>query len=270
MVENEMKSFLVLAALAVLVTTSVALANATDDGNAGLDALNSGAYDKAITLFTRAIKSGELAGDDKEFAYLNRGKAYLGKQDYKDALPDLREALRLNPDDADAQGSLNLALSKSTSGGAARPIVGTLLQQAIDFAQAGNTNGATAKLHEAEATDGLTAGDQRAIRQVDSFIAAKSGKGSTGTKAKFAEDYSAGRYNDVVGPDAEELRKLSEYDAQSQLVVAHAYYLMGDFRDAESVTRQIIDAATANGGTPDQQLRDFLNACLSKQGKNPE
>jgi len=57
-------------------------------------------------LFTRALKGHDLSPDDREFAYLNRGKAYLGKGDTTDASADLRKALALKPDDADAQSAL--------------------------------------------------------------------------------------------------------------------------------------------------------------------
>jgi tetratricopeptide (TPR) repeat protein len=98
---------------------AAAWANASDDGNAGLDALNNGQYEQAIRLFTRALKSGELAGDDKEFAYLNRGKAYIGKHQYKLAIADLKAALALKPDDSDAQSALDEAQSAAPSGGSA-------------------------------------------------------------------------------------------------------------------------------------------------------
>ena len=115
---------------------------------------------------------------------------------------------------------------------AARPQVGKLLQQAIDLAKGGSTSAANAKVSQAEAVGGLTPGDQAAIAQVKSFIAAKSGTGATGSKAKFAADYNAGRYQQVVGPDADELRKAGQYDGQSQLIVAQAYYLMGNYAQA--------------------------------------
>jgi tetratricopeptide (TPR) repeat protein len=99
------------ALLATLVIASAAHASALDDGNAGLAALNGGDYDKAINLFSHAINSGELRGDDQEFAYANRGRAYLKKGDLSSAIVDLDRARRDKPDDADAQNDLIAALS---------------------------------------------------------------------------------------------------------------------------------------------------------------
>ncbi|MDE2184968.1 MAG: tetratricopeptide repeat protein [Alphaproteobacteria bacterium] len=78
---------------------------------AGLEALHRGSYDDAIQLLTKAIDSGNLAPSDLEFAYLNRGKAYLAKGDYADAAADLEKAVALNPNDADAAQSLERALA---------------------------------------------------------------------------------------------------------------------------------------------------------------
>jgi tetratricopeptide (TPR) repeat protein len=114
---------------------------------------------------------------------------------------------------------------------AARPAVGKALQEAIRLAGSGNISGANEKVREAEAVGGLTPGDEQAIAQTKEYIAAKGGGGgggATGAKAKFANDYNAGRYRDVVGEDADELRKTGTYDGQSELIVAQAYYLMGD------------------------------------------
>jgi tetratricopeptide (TPR) repeat protein len=83
-----------------------AYAGAVEDGEAGLQALGRGDNDEAIRLFTHALKIGGLSRDDREFAYFNRGKAYLGKGDKVHGLADLKEALRLKPDDADAKGAL--------------------------------------------------------------------------------------------------------------------------------------------------------------------
>jgi tetratricopeptide (TPR) repeat protein len=95
---------------AALIATS-AHASSTDDGNAGLTALNHGSFDEAIRLFSHAIKAGDLSTDDQEFAYLNRGKAYLAKGRKTLALADFRKAARLKPDDAEAQAALQSAVS---------------------------------------------------------------------------------------------------------------------------------------------------------------
>lgn len=98
---------LCLALLAAIAIGGATRADGVADGNAGMDALNRKDYDEAIRMFTRALQPGRLKGDDREFAYLNRGNAYAGKQDYVHAIADLKEALRLKPDDSDAQQALD-------------------------------------------------------------------------------------------------------------------------------------------------------------------
>jgi hypothetical protein len=114
----------------------------------------------------------------------------------------------------------------------ARPAVAKLLNAAIEDAKGGNVNGANAKVHAAEAVGSLTPGDQASIDQVKNYIAAKSGSGAGGASAKFANDYNAGRYAAVVGEDADALRKAGQYTTQNQLIVAQAYYLMGNYASA--------------------------------------
>jgi tetratricopeptide (TPR) repeat protein len=87
--------------------STAAKADGAQDGEAGLQALDHGSYDEAVRLFTRALNARDLSNDDREFAYLSRGKAYLGKGDKTDALADLRQAVKLKPDDADAQAALS-------------------------------------------------------------------------------------------------------------------------------------------------------------------
>jgi len=91
--------------------TSAVRANGLDDANAGLAALNAGEYDHAITLMSRALASGQLQGDDLEFGFACRGRAYLRKADYSSAIVDLDRARRIKPDDQDAQTDLDSALS---------------------------------------------------------------------------------------------------------------------------------------------------------------
>ena len=92
-----------------VTVAGAAFAGAEDDGNAGLEALKSGDYKRAETLFTRALNSGKLAGDDKEFAYSQRGEAYLKDGNAAAAAADFKRALKLKPDDADAQAGLEEA-----------------------------------------------------------------------------------------------------------------------------------------------------------------
>lgn len=158
---------------------------------------------------------------------------------------------------------------------AARPAVGKLLQQAIEDAKSGNTGAANAKVSQAEAVGGLTPGDQQAIEQVKSFINAKSGGGATGSKAKFAQDYNAGRYNAVVGEDADALRKAGQYDGQSALIVAQAYYLMGNYSEAIRMLKgmggdqaqALLMAAAAKSGDSEAEMQAAEHLVNSGQTK---
>ena len=102
---------LVVAVALSLMGAGTAWADASADGNAGMDALNKGSYDQAIRLFSHALNSGELSAPDEEFAYFNRAQAYYDKKDFGHAIADLKAALRLKPDDADAESGLATAIS---------------------------------------------------------------------------------------------------------------------------------------------------------------
>ncbi|HEY5046782.1 MAG TPA: hypothetical protein VII49_02025 [Rhizomicrobium sp.] len=136
--------------------------------------------------------------------------------------------------------------STATAEAAARPQVGNPLKQAIALANSGNTSAAEAKLRDAESVGGLTAGDNQAIAQVKAFVAAKNGNSSTGAKAKFANDYNAGRYSAVVGDDVQLLRKYGAYDYESQVVVAQAYYQMGRCEQAIPMLRDLSSGSRAS------------------------
>jgi len=97
-------------AAALSLASAAAHADAYDEANSGLDALKNADYDRAIGLFTHAIDSRELSGDQLEFAYASRGKAYLSKGDLSSAISDLDRARRMKPDDVDAQNDLVSAL----------------------------------------------------------------------------------------------------------------------------------------------------------------
>ena len=107
--------------------------------------------------------------------------------------------------------------------------VGKPLQEAQTLANAGNYKGALAKINEAEAIAGKSAEESKIISQMKDFIAIKSGDTSTpaGAKAKFANDYNAKKYKDVIA-DGEVLKGHNALDASSMQIVAQAYYLSGD------------------------------------------
>lgn len=101
----------VLGLLAALAAAPVAYADAADDGDAGLAAYNAGDYAQAVALFSRALASGQLHGDDKELATASRGRAYLKAGNVSLAIVDLDRARRMKPSDTDAQNDLVTALS---------------------------------------------------------------------------------------------------------------------------------------------------------------
>ena len=107
--------------------------------------------------------------------------------------------------------------------------VGPLLKEAQAMIAAKNFAGAKTKLNEAEAA-ASTPDDHAIIAQFKSAIAISSADPNTpgGAKAKFAQDYNAGKFKDVIA-DAEHLKKNNVFDAQSQLIVGQAYYKSGDY-----------------------------------------
>lgn len=107
--------------------------------------------------------------------------------------------------------------------------VGKPLQEAQALAAQGNYKAAMAKVNEAEAVANKTAEESKIIAQMKEYIAVKSGDTSTpeGAKAKFATDYNARKYKDVI-EDAAALKKNNVLDAASMQIVAQAYYLSGD------------------------------------------
>jgi len=112
------------------------------------------------------------------------------------------------------------------------PRVGAALKEAQSLAAAGNYKAAMGKIAEAEAAPGKTPDDTSVINSMKQYIGVKSGDasigGAAGAKAKFANDYNAGKWRDVIA-DAETLRKYNALDTQSMLIVAQAYYKANDF-----------------------------------------
>jgi len=65
-------------------------------GNPGID------WDQQIKSCTALIQSGTESKENIAIAYYNRALAYENKDDYTRAIADYDEALRLDPNDADA------------------------------------------------------------------------------------------------------------------------------------------------------------------------
>jgi len=119
---------------------------------------------------------------------------------------------------------------------AVRPAVGKPLKSALSLAASGNYKAALSQVDAAEAVGSLTGEERSAINQMRNYIAVKSGTGGAGgvgVKAKFANDYNAGRYRDVIA-DGEALRKAGALDAQSMQIVGQAYYLAHDYNGCTS------------------------------------
>jgi hypothetical protein len=123
--------------------------------------------------------------------------------------------------------------------------VGPLVKEAQSLAQAKNYKGALAKLSEAEAVKS-SPDDTTVINQLKQYIAVASADASTpaGAKAKFANDYNAGRFADVI-QDGEALRKFNELDAQSQLIIGQAYYKKGDYAGCVRFAKTLGGSETA-------------------------
>jgi hypothetical protein len=140
-----------------------------------------------------------------------------------------------------------------------RPAVYNPLKEAISLAGSGNGSAALAKVREAESGGGHSAAEQQAISQTKEYIAAKTGQGtgSAACRAKFANDYNAGRYRDAIS-DSDCLRKNGSFSGQDQLIVAQAEYLLGDcaaaIRDARAIgAQQLLLAAAHKCGDADTE-----------------
>ena len=123
--------------------------------------------------------------------------------------------------------------------------IAPMLKEAQALIAAKNYAGAKAKLNEAEAA-ASTPDDHAIINQFKNAIAISSADPNTpgGAKAKFAQDYGAGKWKDVIA-DAEYLKKNNVFDAQSQLVVGQAYYKGADYAGCVKYTKTLGTGETA-------------------------
>ena len=105
------------------------------------------------------------------------------------------------------------------------------LKQALALAAAGEFKAALAKLDEANAVPHQTKTEIEAIAHTRVFIGVKAGDPSIGgtpaAKAKFANDWNAHRYQDVIA-DFDMLQKYDALDDNAKQIIAQAYYKAGD------------------------------------------
>jgi len=158
---------------------------------------------------------------------------------------------------------------------AVRAAVGKPLQEARNLASAGNYSAAMAKVREAEGVGGLTGEERSIISQMRTYISVKSGGSGGGgsaveVKAKFANDYRAGRYSAVIA-DGDLLRKAGALDRQSMVVIAQAYYQMHNYSGCLRYIKanigyggasQLALACASNAGDQDA-MRDLLRDVVS-------
>lgn len=135
-------------------------------------------------------------------------------------------------------GLLYAALACAASA-AVRPEVGRPLQEAQSMAASGRCDAAKAKIRDADGVSGKTGAEQQTIAQMRQYVDVKCGDAGSalGAKAKFANDYNAGRYRAAID-DAELLRKFGALDGTNMLIIAQAYYKLGDYGGCERYIKQ--------------------------------
>ena len=141
--------------------------------------------------------------------------------------------------------------------------VGPLLIEAKALGEAGNYEGALAKVNDAEAVKS-TPDDAYVINQMKQYFEVKSSQPSHAqsggvssaaeAKAKFANDYNAGRFKDVIA-DGELLRKFNALDVQSQLVIGQAYFKAGDLAGCAKYIQENF------GASPSEDVSELLERC---------
>lgn len=88
---------IIIFALLIFAHVSPVWAGGMEDAEAGVEALKAGENDKAIKLFSAAIRSKEVKGEKLSAIYYNRGRSYLSKKEYDEAVADFTYTLKLKP-----------------------------------------------------------------------------------------------------------------------------------------------------------------------------
>jgi hypothetical protein len=86
-----------------------------------------------------------------------------------------------------------------------------------------------------------------------------SGRGissASDAKAKFANDYNAGKYRDAIA-DGDMLKKYDSLTRQNQLIIGQAYYKAGDYPGCVKYAQENLDVS------PNQPGAELLERCRS-------
>jgi hypothetical protein len=135
-------------------------------------------------------------------------------------------------------GTAALAVATMPADAALRAAVGKPLQEAQTLVGQGNYQAAMSKVRQAESVGGLTAEEQKTVKQMKDYVASRSGGSvgadtSTGAQAKFQADWNGRRYREVIA-DEDLLRKTGGLDGNRMVVIAQAYEQLGDYRGCVS------------------------------------
>lgn len=172
------------------------------------------------------------------------------------------------------------ALTVTSAQAAVRPAVGKPLQAAQAAAAAGNYKQAMQFVNQAAAVSGLTAEEQKIIGQMREYISVKSGgtvgvDSAVGAQAKFDNDYRSGRFRDAIN-DADLLRKYGALNSTNMVIIAQAYYRVGDYKGCARYTADHtnlgpdileLQVRCAYESHDDATMRDALVQLVSTTGK---
>jgi hypothetical protein len=155
-------------------------------------------------------------------------------------------------------GAAGVILAAPAEAAEVRAVVGKPLSEAKTLASEKNWKAAMAKVNEAEGAANKTAAESQIIAQMKQYIAVNSGDFSIGgpvaLKAKFANDYRAGKFKETI-EDGELMRKNNMLDSQSMQIVAQAYYRAGDKGGCEKYIKNNF------GANPNDTALELLMRC---------